>query len=122
MLTPARAFLAVRANRDATITDLQPPGPDRQVWAGRVLAGIDDTFLLQSINPYSAELRADALGPPGDRSVGVVVENRQFVVTDPPPGTRALWGPPQKDRYAPADWADVAVAQWTRLRRHSGLA
>jgi len=48
-----------------------------------------DPVLAYSINPWSSKLGPDQLGPPGNRSTGVVVENRHLEYLDPNYGALA---------------------------------
>ncbi len=69
------------------------------------------------MNPYSEELFAPVLGPEGNQSVGVVVENRQFRVTYPELGP---YGLNTKSMYSPDSWADIAVRLYRRLHQLHG--
>jgi hypothetical protein len=110
-------FLAVTENRAAVLTELKV-SQDNFPWGMSVLAGESDSMFLSSMNAYSEELFATRLGPDGNQSVGVVVENRQFRVTYPEMGSSGL---NRHSMYAPGTWADIATRLYDRLRLMHGL-
>jgi hypothetical protein len=109
-------FLDVEANRQGLCNHLIP-NATWHPWGLSVLAGVSDSIFLSSMNPYSEELLAPVLGPEGNQSVGVVVENRQFRVTYPELG---LYGLNTKSMYSPESWADIAVRLYRRLHQLHG--
>lgn len=114
---PIQVFLANPGHRQA-VCQLITPDASLQPWCLDVLAGVKDSFFEATMNPYSEELLAPALGPANNRSVGVVVENRQFRVTYAPQNATFF---DTTSMYAPAQWPTIATRLYTRLRTMHGL-
>lgn len=93
--------------------------PSSLQWADDVLSGKRDSFFLDTVNPYSEELTAAQLGPAGNQSVGVVVENRDFRGAYPELKFNSV---DVTKRYDPDEWAAIATRLYDRLRGHHGLA
>jgi hypothetical protein len=112
-----RATIATRllklANRTAAGDDevITGAGISCKDWLDEVLAGRDDTVFEKARNDWSSELRADRIGKGSAAAPGVVLENREFAATQ---------GRKEAQRYAPGEWADMAVKLWQRLRDLQG--
>ena len=74
----------------------------------------------KTANPYSSELTAPALGPPGHERIGVVVENRDFSTVDTT-AKAGTFGPSARRRYPPSEWPDIADRLYRRLRELHGM-
>lgn len=88
-------------------------GIDCGPWVDAILAGQDDLIFNRSVNPYSRELTAPALGHGGAHGVGVVMENRKFAATE---GKNEVMG-----KYAPNTWPQLAVNLHRYLRDRQGF-
>lgn len=124
---------AYLATNDAQLRQILLPLQSTEVeaWLPNVLAGISDSFFNISMNPWSDELLAPALGPANNQSVGVVIENRKYRYTAAAAERRAAvttsYGSPPPFmldttlQYAPNEWPAIAVSLYDRLiALHSG--
>jgi len=124
---------AYLATNDAQLRQILLPlrSTEVEAWLPNVLAGISDSFFDISMNPWSDELLAPALGPANNQSVGVVIENRKYRYTAAAAERRAAvttsYGSPPPFmldttlQYAPNEWPAIAVSLYDRLiALHSG--
>jgi hypothetical protein len=102
-----------------TIIDALGIPPARKEWADEVLTGTKDSFFIESVNPYSSELLATRLGPPQNSSVGVVIENRELRIVEPPP-QQGRFGVSSTARYAANSWAKMAGDLYDRQAEQHG--
>jgi len=102
-----------------TIIDALGMPPARKAWADEVLTGTKDSFFIESVNPYSNELLATRLGPPQNSSVGVVIENRELRIVEPPP-QQGRFGVSTTARYAANSWAKMAGDLYDRQAEQHG--